>query len=151
MACARQLRTRVTAPIALVRGRKWETVRKEVLAPVKHQAGTKPASVGIIAIGSCDLGVREARSIMESRGITTDYLRIRAFPFSHDVSKFVDEHEHVFIVEQNRDAQLRSMINIDCGISNDRLSSVLSYDGMPITADFIVSSMTEQLRESRAA
>jgi 2-oxoglutarate ferredoxin oxidoreductase subunit alpha len=87
----------------------------------------------------------EAFEILKAAGIAADGLRIRAFPFASDVDAFIAGHEHIFLVEQNRDAQLRSLIVNECGIDPARITPVLHYDGTPITARFIAHDITRRL------
>jgi 2-oxoglutarate ferredoxin oxidoreductase subunit alpha len=103
------------------------------------------ATVGIITIGSCDLAVREALDELAERGIVGDFLRVRGFPFVADVREFVESHERCFVVEQNRDAQLRSLIAIETGVAPERMSSVLAYGGFPLSAQQVVNSVLTQM------
>jgi 2-oxoglutarate ferredoxin oxidoreductase subunit alpha len=103
------------------------------------------ASVGLITIGSCDLAVREARDELAERGIVTDFLRVRGFPFVAEVREFVESHERCFVIEQNRDAQLRSLIAIETGAAPERMSSVLAYGGFPLSAQQVVDSVCTQM------
>jgi 2-oxoglutarate/2-oxoacid ferredoxin oxidoreductase subunit alpha len=96
------------------------------------------AVIGVITLGSCDLAVREARDLLGEAGIPVDYLRVRGFPFSEEVRAFVDAHEYCFVVEQNRDAQLRSLISVETGVSIERLRPVLAYGGFPLSAKVVV-------------
>jgi 2-oxoglutarate ferredoxin oxidoreductase subunit alpha len=103
------------------------------------------ATIGVIAVGGCDLAVREALELLADSGIAADYMRIRAFPFSGAVHAFLDEHEIVFVVEQNRDAQLRSLLQIETTVASDKLRSVLVYGGFPLSAKHVVEGVTGQL------
>ena len=87
----------------------------------------------------------EAIQMLEANGQHLDRLRIRAFPFHSSVTSFIADHDFVFVVEQNRDAQLRSLIVNECGIDPVRLVPVLHYDGTPITARFIARAVGEHL------
>jgi 2-oxoglutarate ferredoxin oxidoreductase subunit alpha len=87
----------------------------------------------------------EAIHILEERGQLLDRLRIRAFPFHSSVASFLADHDFVFVVEQNRDAQLRSLIVNECGIDPVRLVPILHYDGTPITARFIARAIGDSL------
>jgi 2-oxoglutarate ferredoxin oxidoreductase subunit alpha len=110
--------------------------------PVMHRrVGSR---IGVVSIGSGDLAVREAAELLAERGIEIDVMRVRGFPFPPAVRAFLDEHEQVFVVEQNRDAQLRSLLVLETGVSANRLRSVLVYGGLPITADQIVDSILTQ-------
>jgi 2-oxoglutarate ferredoxin oxidoreductase subunit alpha len=83
--------------------------------------------------------------MLEAEGSRLDLLRIRAFPFHQDVSEFIANHDFVFVVEQNRDAQLRGMIVNECGVDPLRLVPVLHFDGTPITARFIAAAIGDRL------
>ena len=93
--------------------------------------------MGVIYFGSTDVSMQEALDIMTEEGIAIDAMRIRSFPFNLEVWEFIEEHDLLFIVEQNRDGQMRTLIMAEGGIIPDKLVSVLSFDGQPITADFI--------------
>jgi 2-oxoglutarate ferredoxin oxidoreductase subunit alpha len=103
------------------------------------------ARVGIVTIGGCDPAVREAIELLPQRGIDADYMRIRGFPFGEEVEAFLNDHEVNFIVEQNRDAQLKSLLVNELVVDPARLMPVLHYDGTPITARFIGSEIAEKL------
>jgi 2-oxoglutarate/2-oxoacid ferredoxin oxidoreductase subunit alpha len=103
------------------------------------------ADVGIVSLGGCHAAVVEATDRLLAQGISADYMRIRAFPFSAAVRDFVQSHERCFVVEQNRDGQLRSLLAIETGIARDRMTSVLDYAGMPLTADRVVEGVMRQL------
>jgi 2-oxoglutarate ferredoxin oxidoreductase subunit alpha len=105
------------------------------------------AKVGIITLGSCDLAVREAIDDLADRGIAADYLRVRGFPFVEDVRRFVEEHEDCFVVEQNRDGQLRSLIAIETEVDIEKMHPVLQYGGFPLSAIQVVSAVTETLED----
>jgi 2-oxoglutarate ferredoxin oxidoreductase subunit alpha len=87
----------------------------------------------------------EAIEMLESSGQYLDRLRVRAFPFHSSVTSFIAEHDFIFVVEQNRDAQLRSLVVNECGIDPVRLVPILHYDGTPITARFIARAIGEHL------
>jgi 2-oxoglutarate ferredoxin oxidoreductase subunit alpha len=86
--------------------------------------------------------------ILEQEGEPIDAMRLRAFPFSEDVKEFVDAHETIYVIEQNRDAQCRSLLILELGIDPAKLKSILNYDGMPITADAILKQLRKQLNGS---
>ncbi len=92
------------------------------------------ARIGVVTVGGCDLAVREALDLLRARGIAADYLRVRGFPFDECVPAFLDEHEVCFVVEQNRDAQLRSLLILETAVRQDKLRSVLVYGGFPLSA-----------------
>ena len=88
----------------------------------------------------------ESLAALAADGIHLDQMRIRAFPFADAVAEFIAEHDHVFVVEQNRDAQMKALLVNECGIDPARLVSILHYDGTPITARFITREITEKAR-----
>ncbi len=124
--------------------RKFETAKDYVPKPVV-KAGAHPARVGVIYYGSTAPSMDEALDALAARGIQLDAMRIRAFPFQDEVAEFIAEHEQVFVVEQNRDAQLRSLLVNECVIDPAKLMPVLHYDGTPITARFIMREISEKL------
>src|SRR5690606_10075681 len=107
---------------------------------------TRPTRFGAIHFGSTAPAMDEAIVALERESLHLDTLRIRAFPFADSVADFIATHERVFVVEQNRDAQLRSMLVNEFGIDPARLVPVLHYDGTPITARFIVGEIAARLR-----
>ena len=111
----------------------------------RNAAGDKPAQYGVIYYGSTSPAMDEAIHMIEARGHQLDLLRVRAFPFHQDVDSFVADHDFVFVVEQNRDAQLRSLIVNECDIDPARLVPILHYDGTPITARFIAKAIGDHL------
>jgi 2-oxoglutarate ferredoxin oxidoreductase subunit alpha len=105
------------------------------------------AKVGIITLGSCDLAVREAIDDLADVGIAADYLRVRGFPFVEDVRRFVEEHEDCFVVEQNRDGQLRSLIAIETEVDIEKMHPVLQYGGFPLSAIQVVGAVSQTLED----
>jgi 2-oxoglutarate ferredoxin oxidoreductase subunit alpha len=103
------------------------------------------ATVGVITVGSCDLAVREALDELSDQGVVADFLRVRGFPFVEDIRDFVERHDRCFVIEQNRDAQLRSLISIEAGVAIERMNSVLAYGGFPLSAQQVVDSVLTQL------
>jgi len=128
--------------------RKFETAKSLVPAPVVESAA-KPTRSGVIWIGSSGAPMAEALADLAGQGLQLDRMRIRAFPFADAVGAFVDAHDHVFVVEQNRDAQLKGMIVNECGVAPDKLVSILHYDGNPLTARFIAREIGEKARALR--
>jgi 2-oxoglutarate ferredoxin oxidoreductase subunit alpha len=124
--------------------RKFETAKHLVPRPIRRDAG-KPTKYGVIYYGSTAPAMDEAIEMLEGRGNRLDMLRIRAFPFHQDVPEFIAEHDFVFLVEQNRDAQLRSLIVNECGLDPVRIVPILHYDGTPITARYIARAIGEHL------
>jgi len=127
--------------------RKHKAAREHVPAPVILEApGKTAASVGVVSVGGCDRAVREAIGVLASKGVQADYMRVRGFPFGAEVEKFLAEHELVFVVEQNRDAQLRSLLTLETDVAKDKLRSVLAYGGFPLQATQVVNGVMSQLK-----
>ena len=124
--------------------RKFETAKRLVPRPIKRTA-SEPTRYGALYFGSTAPAMTEALEALEERGIHLDTMRIRAFPFHDDVLDFVTAHERVFVVEQNRDAQLRTLLISEGDIDPARLVPILHYDGTPITARFIVKAIADML------
>ncbi|HVY56999.1 MAG TPA: 2-oxoacid:acceptor oxidoreductase subunit alpha [Xanthobacteraceae bacterium] len=124
--------------------RKFETAKDLVPRPL-IAAAERPTEYGVIYYGSTAPAMDEAIAMIAARGHSLDRMRIRAFPFHSSVSSFVADHDFVFVVEQNRDAQLRSLIVNECGIDPVRLVPILHYDGTPITARFIAQAIGDHL------
>ena len=116
--------------------RKFETAKNYVPHPVEKKA-SRTTPYGVLYYGSSSAAMQEALGALEQDGIHLDAMRIRAFPFHDDIQRFVESHDTVFIVEQNRDAQLRTLVMNECGIDPAKLVPVLHFDGTPITARFI--------------
>jgi 2-oxoglutarate ferredoxin oxidoreductase subunit alpha len=130
--------------------RKFDTAKDLVPRPVRVNAG-QPTRVGVIYYGSTAPAMDEAILMLEERGRRLDMLRVRAFPFHQDVSDFIAEHEFVFLVEQNRDAQMRSLVVNECGIDPMKIMPILHYDGAPITARFIAKAIGDSLDALKVA
>jgi 2-oxoglutarate ferredoxin oxidoreductase subunit alpha len=134
--------------------RKWDTAKSLVPQPVVVQSDI-PAKHGAIFFGSTSPAMAEAVAALREGGIALDTLRLRAFPFPESVREFIDAHETVFVVEQNRDGQMRSLLVNEFGIDPARLVAVLHYDGTPITARFIAgaiaASMQPQAQKEKVA
>ena len=128
--------------------RKFAGAAEIVPAPEFHRQPW--ADVGIVSLGGCDAAVREALDQLRERGIAADYMRIRAFPFSAAVKEFLGHYETVFIVEQNRDAQLRSLLAIETGTPRDTMIPVLDYGGMPLTAQVVTLAVASHLTGTHA-
>jgi len=124
--------------------RKFETARKLVPAPVVVQTGK--SKVGIIAYGTSDFAVMESRDQLKKEyGVEADYLRIRAYPFAKEIREFVASHERVYIVEQNRDAQMLSLLKLDLPpAETTKLRSVRHFNGLPIDARSVTDEIVLQ-------
>jgi 2-oxoglutarate ferredoxin oxidoreductase subunit alpha len=114
------------------------------LPKIQRRAG---AQFGVITIGSCDAAVREALETLESREIIADYMRLCGFPFHKSVEEFLYEHEFCFVVEQNRDAQLRSLLILETCVPKDRVRSVLVYGGFPLSSRHVIEALKSQLEK----
>jgi 2-oxoglutarate ferredoxin oxidoreductase subunit alpha len=123
--------------------KKFHTAKSVVPRPVTIPA-KQPARDGVIFYGSSSAAMREALAALEADGIHLDAMRIRAFPFHQDVAEFVAAHERVFVVEQNRDAQLRTLLVNEEEIDPAKLIKVLHFDGTPITARFIHAAVAQR-------
>jgi 2-oxoglutarate ferredoxin oxidoreductase subunit alpha len=124
--------------------RKFETAKDLLPRPLRANS-EKLTRYGVIYFGSTSSPMDEAIAMLTAKGHNLDRLRLRAFPFHHTVDDFIADHDSVFVVEQNRDAQMRSLIVNECGIDPARLIPVLHYDGTPITARFIAGAIGERL------
>jgi 2-oxoglutarate ferredoxin oxidoreductase subunit alpha len=100
------------------------------------------ADVGLVTIGGCDAAVREAADKLRAQGILVDVMRIRGFPFDEEVREFIEAYDDVFVIEQNRDGQLRSLLTIELGIPPADMTPILDYGGMPLTARVVVEAVT---------
>jgi len=124
--------------------RKFETARSAVPAPIKHVTGT--SNIGIIAYGSSHWAVMEScDQLREEYRFKADYLRIRAYPFNHDVHDFVKDHERIYVVEQNRDAQMFQLLKLDLSPEQaGKLRSVRHYNGLPVDARSVTDEIISQ-------
>jgi len=129
---------------------KWETA-KTLVPPAIVARAAKPTRLGIVAFGSSDGAVIEARDRLLEQGIHTDYLRLRAFPFGPEVTEFLQDHDTVFVVEQNRDAQMKSLLMLETHNAAGKLLSILHYNGMPIPSECVVEGVDQFLQSEAAA
>ncbi|HEX7013640.1 MAG TPA: 2-oxoacid:acceptor oxidoreductase subunit alpha [Steroidobacteraceae bacterium] len=127
--------------------RKFETAKSLVPKPVFEGSGKQ--EIGLVSLGSCDGAVREALDVLRRRGIQLDYMRVRAFPFGQEVEDFLAAHSLLFVVEQNRDAQLRSLLTLETAVDKSKLRSILHYSGLPIASSVIVEAILEHLEQGR--
>ncbi len=129
--------------------RKFETAKRLLPRPVKREAPVGPLGgptrFGAIYFGSTAPAMDEALEALEARGLYLDTLRVRGFPFHDDVLDFITGHERIFVIEQNRDAQLRTLLTTELEVDPARLVPILHYDGTPITARFIVKAIADML------
>ena len=129
--------------------RKFQTAKKYMPRPVIEQDPRN--DIAIVSIGSSDGAVHEALDILRARGVSLNYMRVRAFPFSEEVEKFLADHKLVFVVEQNRDAQLRSLLTLETRVQKEKLRSLLHYSGLPVSSKFIVDGVLGEFGEGRRA
>jgi 2-oxoglutarate ferredoxin oxidoreductase subunit alpha len=124
--------------------RKFETAKSLVPQPVikKAKADTR---WGVIYFGSTSVAMDEALHNLEAQGLHVDACRVRAFPFPETVTEFINAHDQVFVIEQNRDAQMLKLIVNECAIDPARFISILHYDGAPVTARFIISAIADRM------
>jgi 2-oxoglutarate ferredoxin oxidoreductase subunit alpha len=124
---------------------KHKSAAKHVPAPIiKAQPGTK---LGIVTVGGCDQAVREGIELLAKDGVKANFMRVRGFPFGGTVEEFLRAHDTVFVIEQNRDAQLRQLLVNETGIDKERLKSVLVYGGFPLSAHHVVDGVKSQLQQ----
>jgi 2-oxoglutarate ferredoxin oxidoreductase subunit alpha len=112
---------------------------------VRSSAGAK---VGLVTIGGCHAACVEALDLLRADGIHLDYMRVRGLPFSNDVREFLEAHDVNFVVEQNRDGQLRSMLLIDTGVAQEKLESVRYYGGFPMSAHHVITGVKAKLERA---
>jgi 2-oxoglutarate ferredoxin oxidoreductase subunit alpha len=124
--------------------KKFETAKELVPKPIERRAA-KPTRFGVIYFGSTSPAMSEALDALERQNMHVDALRVRGFPFHSSVVDFIESHAQVFVVEQNRDGQLRSMLITECELDSAQLMPVLHYDGTPITARFIIKTIADKL------
>lgn len=127
--------------------KKFETAKSLVPAPHFYQKNNEHA-VGFIFFGTTTQSAEEAMDILKAQGVQLDAMQIKSFPFNQDVHDFIEAHEIVFVIEQNRDAQMRTLLINELEIHPKKLKKILNFDGMPITADFIVNQSLAQLPKS---
>jgi 2-oxoglutarate ferredoxin oxidoreductase subunit alpha len=128
--------------------RKFATAAKLVPPAVIDGRG---APCAIVSLGSCDAPVREALAGLRKSGVAIDYMRVRAFPFGADVEEFLAAHQTLFVVEQNRDAQLRALLTMETAVDKRKLRSILHYNGLSMTAAFVREGIEKALDKGVAA
>ncbi|HXZ49402.1 MAG TPA: 2-oxoacid:acceptor oxidoreductase subunit alpha, partial [Usitatibacter sp.] len=124
--------------------KKFETAKDFIPKPAVR-ASAKGSRFGVVYYGSTSAAMDEALAMLEEEGLQLDALRVRAFPFHDEVADFVGSHDHVFVVEQNRDGQLRTLLVAEAMLPSEKLTPVLHYDGTPITARFIHGEIASRL------
>ena len=124
--------------------KKVESAGDHVPAPEIHRSG-KAAAYGLVSIGGCHWAVLEARDDLARRGIDVDYMRVRGFPFNSTVTDFLTSHEKVFVVEQNRDEQLRKLLLLETSCPKEKLASITYYGGQPLSKGHVLDGLAEQM------
>jgi 2-oxoglutarate ferredoxin oxidoreductase subunit alpha len=127
--------------------KKWETAKG--LVPRAVIEATAGGDIGVVSLGSCEGAVREAMDVLKANGVGVDYMRVRGFPFGEEVEQFLAAHRVLFVVEQNRDAQFKSLLTLESAVEKSKLRSLLHYSGLPISSGFIVEGILAQVRPLR--
>ncbi|MBK7032031.1 MAG: 2-oxoacid:acceptor oxidoreductase subunit alpha [Ignavibacteria bacterium] len=127
--------------------KKWETAKTLVHAPQRYQEKNTHRD-GVMFFGTSTDSAQEALDILQAQGHGLDALRLRAFPFNTTVAEFIASHDRVFVIEQNRDGQMRSLLTNELSVDPNTLISVLNYDGMPITAQTITEQILHHMHRS---
>jgi 2-oxoglutarate/2-oxoacid ferredoxin oxidoreductase subunit alpha len=123
--------------------RKFHTARR--LVPKAVCEHDPKVDFAVVAYGSSDGAVREALDVLGAHGLKANYMRIRSFPFGEDVEKFLEAHKLIFVIEQNRDGQMRSLLTLETRIEKSKLRSLLHYSGLPISSEFIVKGVLAEV------
>ncbi len=105
------------------------------------------AATAIVSLGSCDAPVREALASLRKSGMAIDYMRVRGFPFGAEIEEFLAAHQAIFVVEQNRDAQLRALLTLETAVDKKKLRSILHYNGLSMTAGFVLDAVEQGARQ----
>ena len=126
--------------------RKVQRAARFVPAPIVRKAAG--AKVGLLTVGGCHAACLEALDQLAREGVAIDYMRVRGFPFGDDVRKFLESHDFTFVVEQNRDGQLRNLLTLDTGFPLARMESVRYYGGFPLSATHVVEGVKAKLEKA---
>jgi 2-oxoglutarate ferredoxin oxidoreductase subunit alpha len=126
--------------------RKIQRATRAVPPPiVQTRAGAK---MGLVTVGGCHAACVEAMDQLAREGVALDYMRVRGFPFGSEVGQFLESHEVNFVVEQNRDGQLRSLLVLETGVAVERLESVRYYGGFPMSAHHVIAGVKARLEKA---
>jgi 2-oxoglutarate/2-oxoacid ferredoxin oxidoreductase subunit alpha len=126
---------------------KHKSAAKHVPPPdIRTQPGAD-GKIGVVTVGGCDQAVREGIELLRAQGVKANFMRIKGFPFGGTVEEFLRAHDTIYVVEQNRDAQLRTLLINETGIDKDRMRSVLRYGGFPLSAEHVVDGIKRQLAQ----
>lgn len=123
--------------------KKWETTKEMVPEPHLYQEKSLNKN-GMLFFGTSTYAAEEALDILKENNAPMDAIRLKSFPFNKTVENFIKEHDKIFIVEQNRDGQMKSLLSIELGIDPSKLISVLNYDGTPLMADMILKQISKE-------
>ncbi len=129
--------------------KKWNTAKTMVPAPQLYQKKSEHENA-ILFFGTSQYAAEEAMDLLKEQNVLVDAIRIKSFPFGKDVEDFIKEHKRIFVIEQNRDAQMKSLLMIELGANPEKLLSVLNYDGTPITADNIIAQIKKKLATQKS-
>ena len=124
--------------------KKWETAKSMVPGPEFYQSRNL-SSVGMVFYGTSTYAALEAMQIFKKKGLRIDAMRLRSVPFNKKVESFMEKHDTIFVIELNKDGQMRTVLINELELHPRQLIPVLNYDGFPITADTIVEQITAQL------
>ena len=130
--------------------KKWRTAATLVPQP-EIRRSRQPTKWGIVAVGSSDSAIDEALDLLAKQGVYADYCRVRAFPFGKKVTQFLEQHERVFVVEQNRDAQLKTLLMAETQYPSSRMTSILHYGGLPMDCRCILEALVQAAAAGVAA
>lgn len=128
---------------------KWQTARE--LVPQPEIVASDKVRTALLTIGSCDAAVREARDRLADAGVQVNLMRVRGFPFGKAVQDFLDAHDRIYVVEQSRDSQLRSLLMLETRVDPQKLVPVALYDGLPITAAAVIDQVAPEIAKGVAA
>ena len=128
--------------------RKIQRAARAVPAPFMKAAAGGGAKLGLVTIGGCHAACMEALDLLAKEGVTLDFMRVRGFPFGDEVTKFLEAHDVNFVVEQNRDGQLRSLLMLETGVSIEKLESVRYYGGFPMSAHHVISGVKARIEKA---
>ncbi len=129
---------------------KWKASAGKLPVPIVKRA-KKATKAGIISLGSCDGAVIEARDRLGADGVYLNYMRVRGFPFSQEVEDFIAEHDQIFVIEQNRDAQLLGLLLSETNTPREKLIPILHYSGEPLDYKFVRGALSEALKLRKTA
>ena len=125
--------------------KKWLTAARLVPKAVIETGSS--TELAIVTVGSGDAPAREAIARLRDRGVKVDYMRVRGFPFGEEVEQFLNAHELNFVVEQNRDAQMRALLTLETGVAKTRMRSILHYNGLPLAASYVMDGILAAVQE----